>query len=329
MAKKNEDAQVLKDATTETGAPVTEFLKDEKADSFESEFGASLTAGLDGESGDDMDFGLEGGEMNLSQIPILKLTQAMTPEVQDREYKDIYAGMFMNDSTKTPVGESLVVRVMRAWRCRAKFAPRGEGNNSIECTCPTYNSPEGDIGSEHGACATCVYNNFDAPERCQLQYHMVVATENDPHELFRIILSKTSYKASKKLENGLRALGSRFRNTPSFAFKVKISVGEETNTKINSKYYVYKVDVVPPVPGEALIPEELKEEFMESFKEVKRLRDNSVDYHKRMLANKAASENPEISNDSFSGMTTDVLNSFGIEDVDADHSDPKGENIPF
>ena len=45
MAKKNEDAQVLKDATTETGAPVTEFLKDEKADGFGSEFGASLTAG--------------------------------------------------------------------------------------------------------------------------------------------------------------------------------------------------------------------------------------------------------------------------------------------
>ena len=57
MAKKNEDAQVLKDATTETGAPVTEFLKDKKADNFGSEFGTSLTAGLDGESGDDMDFG--------------------------------------------------------------------------------------------------------------------------------------------------------------------------------------------------------------------------------------------------------------------------------
>lgn len=328
MVKKNE---VFKDSAGETGAPVSEFLKEEKSGSagFGSEFGSSLTTGLDGGVGDEMDFGIEGGGMTLSGIPIMKLTQAMTPEVQDRDKKDIYAGIFMNDSTKTALGETVEVRVLRMWKCRAKFFPRDSGQTNVECTCPTFRDPEGDFGSQYGNCAKCPFNNFDAVDHCQQQYHIIVSLADNPTEMYRIILSKSSYKVGRKLEQGLRAIGSRYRKQPVYMFKVLVSAVEEYNKRVNAKYYVYKLDVVPPAPGEPLLPEELADEFREVFMEAAELRNNSIDYHKRMLANKAAEENPDISDSTFGDMNDTVMNALGLENADKETPAPKGEDIPF
>ena len=285
---------------------------------------SSLTEGLNGETVEMMDFGIEGTKLTLSQIPILKLTQAMTPEVQDRNYKDIFAGMFINDTTKEAIGEVVEARVMRAWRCRAKFAPRESGSNAIECSCPTFMSPQ-DIGSEYGPCNKCMYNNFEMKEHCQTQYHLIVAINNDPRNLYRIILSKTSYKAGRKLDTGLQALGSRFRGNPVYMFKIRISAEEATNKAINSKYYVYKLEVINPVPGEPLLPEEIADEFKESFIEIAKLREDAINYHKNLVATKEQERESQATESAFDAMGESVTASFGIT-TDA----PGGsEDIPF
>lgn len=291
-------------------APKKEIFK-EPANEIDNIASASLSTGIDGSEVDIMDFGIEGTKLTLSQIPVLKLTQAMTPEVQDREYPNIYAGMFINDVTKQPLGEEVEARVMRAWRCRAKFAPRESGSNSIECSCPTFMHPQGDFGSEYGACNKCIHNNFEMREHCQTQYHMIIAVNNDPHDLYRVILSKTSYKAGRKLDSGLQALGSRYRGNPVFMFKIKISADEATNKAINSKYYTYRIDVIPPEPGAELLPAELVDEFKDSFLEIAKLREDQLNYHKTLLENKAA-EAADAPAAAFGDMGETIADSIGL-----------------
>ena len=287
----------------------------------------SLTEDLNGESVDMMDFGIEGSKLTLSQIPILKLTQAMTPEVQDRNLKDIYAGMFINDTTKEAIGDVVEARVMRAWRCRAKFAPRESGSNAIECSCPTFMNPKGDVGSEYGPCSKCMFNNFEMKEHCQTQYHLIVALNNDPRDLYRIILSKTSYKAGRKLDTGLQALGNRFRGKPVYMFKIRISADEVTNKAINSKYFVYKLEVINPVAGEPLIPEEIEDEFKDSFLEIAKLREDAIKYHASLVESKAQERASQESESAFDDLSASVTDSLGLNDEPA--SNGGSEDVPF
>lgn len=300
-------------------APKKEIFKEPEVEIASS----SLSATIDGDNIDMMDFGIEGTKLTLSQIPVMKLTQAMTPEVQDRDYRDIYAGMFINDVTKQPLGDVVEARVMRAWRCRAKFAPRESGTNAIECSCPTFMHPQGDFGSEYGPCNKCLHNNFEMREHCQTQYHMIVALNNDPRDLYRIILSKTSYKAGRKLDASLQSLGSRYRGKPVFMFKIRISADEATNKAINSKYFVYKIEVIPPTPDEPLLPEELMDEFKESFLEIAKLREDQLNYHKALLETKEK-EAMDAPAAAFGDMGETIADSIGLGDT------PGGsEDVPF
>lgn len=233
------------------------------------------------------DIGIEGGAVTFSSIPVLKLTQAMSPEVQDRNFPDVYAGMFINDTTKECLGEEVTCRILRTWRSRAKFVPR-EAGSGIECSCPTYNSPDGDFGSEYGSCRTCMYNNFTQSDHCLTQYNMIITINDNPTDMYRVILSKTSFKAGRTLDTALRALSTRYKRQPIFMFKVKISAKEATNTKIGSKYFVYKLDVIPPKADEPLLNEDSIPEYIDAMHQIADIRTAQLEYHKRQLTEKSS-----------------------------------------
>lgn len=302
MAKEKE---VLKSVDAPTATPVTEFLDSSFDDS-------------------ELDFGLENERRSLSQYPLLKLMQSLSPEVQDRSFPDIYAGTLVNDVTKACLGEKVEIRIMRTWRSRVKFPPREEGGSNIECSCPTYNEP-GECGTNYGRCDSCEFNNFDVPNRCMPQYQIVAAIGDNPYDLVRIILSKTSYRAGSKLDRALRALGSKYRGKPVYMFKVMLSAEEVTNPRIGVKYFVYKLDVIPPVEGEPLLPPELEQEFKDVFLEVRDLRREAMEYHKAQVADKASQVSPVAGalGSSMASMSSDIMGSFGSS------SDLASEEVPF
>lgn len=265
------------------------------------------------------DIGIEGGSLTFSSIPVLKLTQAMSPEVQDRNLPDVYAGMFINDTTKESLGEEVMCRILRTWRSRAKFVPR-EAGTGIECSCPTYNSPDGDFGSEYGNCKTCMYNNFSQSDHCMTQYNMIITVNDNPAEMYRVILSKTSFKAGRTLDTALRALSTKYKRQPIFMFQVKLSAKEATNTKIGSKYYVYKLDVVPPKGDEPLLNEDLIPEYVDAMHTIADIRKAQLDYHTRQLSEKSSFDSQSEPTSEFEKLGTSL----------AEELAPGGsEEVPF
>lgn len=310
MVRKSENKDILKTPDTDT-----------VSDSFKTT--------LNGDISDVDDFGIEGMKLTLSQIPVLKLTQAMTPEVQDREFKDIYAGMFINDVTKEALGDTVSARIMRAWRCRTKFAPRESGTTQVECSCPTFMSAEGDTGSEYGLCARCMYNNFNEADHCQTQYCMIVALDDNPHDLYRIILSRTSYKVGRTVDSALQVLRNKYRNMPSYMFKITITAEEAVNRKINSRYYVYNIKVDTPKPEDFEMAEDLAAEFKDSFRMVADLRKESLERHRQMLETKKVEEASTSTTESdFAAMGESIGNEleFGTEPTGVSMS---SEDVPF
>lgn len=249
------------------------------------------------------DIGIEGGSVTFSSIPVLKLTQAMSPEVQDRNFPDIYAGMFINDTTKECLGESVTCRILRTWRSRAKFVPR-EAGTGVECSCPTYNAAEGDFGTEYGSCRTCMYNNFTQADHCLTQYNMIITVNDNPNEMYRVILSKTSFKAGRTLDTALRALSTKYKRQPIFMFQVKISAKEATNTKIGSKYYTYKLDVIPPKADEPLLNEDAIPEYIDAMHQIADIRKAQLDYHQRQLNSKSSLDTTNQASTDFEKMGT-------------------------
>lgn len=319
----NED----KESEEDTMAPKQQILKTPETETMES---ASLVSDFAGEFvGMEDDFGMEGMQRTLSSIPVLKLTQAMTPEAQSREFPDVYPGMFINDATKEPLGDDLTVRIIRSWKCRTKFAPR-EAGGQIECSCPTYGNAAGDFGTEYGRCSGCMFNNFDMADHCQTQYQLIVAMENNPDDLYRIILSKTSFAAGRVLEKGMAALASKYKKVPVYAFKVKVSVKEQTNTKRGAKYFVYKLEPVKPEPGEALVPEELKEGFKDVYLDIAELRKDALAHHQAAIEAKAAQnelDNASSVDKEFASMGAALEDTLKV--AGGSESVPFDEEIPF
>jgi hypothetical protein len=94
-------------------------------------------------------------------------------------------------------------------------------------------------------------------------------------------------------------------------FKIKISADEATNKAINSKYYTYRIDVIPPEPGAELLPAELVDEFKESFLEIAKLREDQLNYHKNLLENKEA-EAKDAPAAAFGDMGETIADSIGL-----------------
>lgn len=309
-------------------APVEEAAKEEKI-----EESAALTSTVNGDNvsneGFDISDFIEGSEMTLSQIPTLKLTQALTPEVTSGEYEDIRPGMFIDDVTKEVLGTEVKFRLIMMWRQRVKFPPREEGSNTIECSCPTANRyAEGDIGSTYGPCAKCNYLNFDAKDHCQPQYTIVVALNNDPHALYRIILSRTSLKAGKVFGDAFQTQYNRFSKykLPLFMFEGILRAKKVKNPKINAVYYVNDLEVIP-VTEVPTMEAELKEEFMQTCLEVRELRKNQIETGLTIAKEnmeKRAEENTDT--ESFKEINSNLAADMGLEDVPEAE---ENEKVPF
>lgn len=269
------------------------------------------------EMDDDLDSGLESFTRTITNLPIISLTQPLTPEVQDDERPDITAGVLMDSMSKAFLGKSVKVHVFRAWRARAKFPPRDSGSKTVECYCPLDGSQA--YGTTYGKCTQCPFYDFKTPERCQQQYHLVVGIGDNPDNLYRIILQKTSYKFGKKLVEALDTLKSK-EKLPIYNFVVNVSAEKVTQKHI---YFVFHFDIT----DERLDPT-LRPAFSATFKEVHDLRQESLEYHQELLARKKA-ENASIASEESSKDMEDLAN-ITDSDFKLTADDPAAEeDAPF
>lgn len=183
------------------------------------------------------DYGMEGFEesaITLQTLPILALAQSQTPEVVEGEIEGLKAGVLMNNTTKMPLGSEIELIAYKLWPGRTKFPPRGD-NGPIECF-----SPDGVCGRTYGKCAECGFRDFSLKDKCQDQKFFVVAPVDNPHELYRLIFSKSNFKVGKTLENTLKAECQK-NKFPIYGVKFKLTTKRVKNESSNSYYFVFEV----------------------------------------------------------------------------------------
>lgn len=207
---------------------------------------------------------------NLSSVPLIKLLQSMSPEAKDhRTYPNLYPGCIIDSITKECLGTAVTAQdkaalgiedpkdrvesviklyVLLHFRSRVKFPPRSTGINTIECSCMYTIPGQDDYGSKYGACKTCKFSEFGRPDACRQQGTVVFALADDPTKMYRVILSKTSYKAYRSLVDGIMAslkTCAKLDNgkaLPPFVIPVYLYAKEEEN-KSHDTYNVFNVVV--------------------------------------------------------------------------------------
>lgn len=299
---------------------------------------SALTTTADGGQSGDWEFAdaIEGAQMTLSQIPALKLTQNMTPEVTSRDYPDIYAGMYINDLTKEVISDDkgeVRFRLISMWQSRVKFPPRESGNTSIECSCPTYNARTrglGDVGTTYGDCAKCMYNNWDSKEKCTPQYTLVIALNDNPHDLYRVILSRTSYKAGSTFSSALKTLMYRFakEKLPLFMFEGILTAKEVKNPRINAMYFVSNLEAAP-VKEAPTMDESLREEFTQAYNEIRTMREQQITFAKQRAEENMNERNEARDTaDTFNSISSNIADEMGLTDS-AEAPTVENEKVPF
>lgn len=277
--------------------------------------------------GFNLDDFIEGAELTLSQIPTLKLIQALTPEVTSGEYPDIRPGMFIDDVTKEVIGTDVEFRLVMMWRQRVKFPPRESGQTAIECSCPTVSKGAvGDIGTTYGHCKTCNFYNFDSKEHCNAQYTLVVALDNDPNKLYRIIVSRTSASAGKNFSDAFATQYNRFAKyrLPLFMFRGVLSAKKAKNNKINATYFVNELKVIPETEVPTM-EESLKAEFIERYKEIRTLRQNQIDTGLAIAKDNMAKRGAErADSEEFNELNSNLAADMGLEE-----GAPTTDKTPF
>lgn len=178
--------------------------------------------------------GFEEEEVRLSNLPVLTVTQSLTPEVVDGEIPGMKAGILMNSATKEPLGVSQKVRIYRLWNARVMLPPRGEGSF------PICSSVDGKTGSKYGNCAGCPRKGFTA-DSCRDQGYFIGALESDPTQLIRLIMWKSSRANGRKLVKILSDK-SKEHNTPIYSVVVTVSAVKKKNEKQNATYWVMDVE---------------------------------------------------------------------------------------
>jgi len=273
---------------------------------------------------------IEGMEMSLSQIPTLKLMQALSPEVTSGDNENIHPGIFINDVTGEIIGNSAKFRLIGMWRQRVKFPPRDAGNSNIECSCPTASEfAKGDIGTTYGPCATCNFMNFDSKDHCAPQYTLVVALNDNPNDLYRIILSRTSYKSGKEFAGKLHTQSQKFKklNLPMFMFESLVTAKKVKNAKINATYYVIDLDV-PPIAEAPTMDEAIKAEFIETFKEVMNLRKRQIETARKIALDNMKEEADSATND-FKDVSSNIAEDMGLDVETEAATDTAEAKLPF
>lgn len=208
--------------------------------------------------------GFEESAITMQTLPIMALAQSQTPEVVEGETEGLKAGVLMNNTTKLPLGAELDLIAYKLWPGRTKFPPRGD-NGPIECF-----SPDGICGRTYGKCAECGFRDFSLKEKCQDQRFFVVAPDESPNEMYRLIFAKSNFKVGKTLENILKAECQK-NKLPIYGVKFKLSTKRVKNEQANSYYYVFEVKPA------GLVAKERLAELSANFRTVTDLRKESLE----------------------------------------------------
>ena len=218
--------------------------------------------------------GFEDEKLTIQSIPVLQLAQAQTPEVAEGATEGLHAGSLMNNVTKLPIGDTVEVLVYKMWDGRAKFSPRDAGG-MIECW-----SPDGVTGNVNGECATCPFSGFDLKDKCLEQDCFIVGLADNPHEVYRLIFSKSNKRMGAKFKSMI-ASECRKAGRPIYGVKMLISTKRVKNEKASAYYYVFDVKPAGLVEEEALTDirgvylqmTEIRKSSLEDFKEYHKEKD--------------------------------------------------------
>lgn len=235
--------------------------------------------------------GFEEDSLSLTSYPILTLAQALTPETSVED-SGIRAGMLMNSVTREPIGKSLEVIVYKMWRSLCKMPPRADGSF------PLCYSVDRVQGSTNGKCAACPYMQ-STKDRCKDQHYFVIAPADEPNNIMRMIMWKSSSPEGRKLSNILKAECSRHQRN-IWGVTVNISSVQE-ESKQGAKYFVFKVS-----PGRVLTKEE-EAELRPNYVLATSLRNKQVeDFYAYIEKAKELTENAPPDDDEFSKSLGDV-----------------------
>ncbi len=204
--------------------------------------------------------GFEESTYSLTDLPIISLGQALSPEVGEGK---INQGDLFNTVTKEKLGDlktPVEIIVYKAWPSRTKFAPRGSKGPKVECS-----SPDGVRGSK-GECKKCPLNNFSLRDRCTEQRSFIVALASAPGALMRLIFSRSNMAVGRKLEKSLIAALNEKKIPHSFGITMLLGSAKEKNDSTNSTYFVFTAEV-----GK-VIPEDQRDELLGYANEAAELR---------------------------------------------------------
>lgn len=179
--------------------------------------------------------GFEEEEVRLSNLPVITVTQSLTPEVVEGEIEGMKPGILMNSVTKEPLGVLQKMRIYRMWNARVMLPPRGEGNF------PICSSVDGKTGSKYGRCAACMHKGISSSS-CRDQGYFIGALADEPESLVRLIMWKSSRTSGRKLVK-LLTDESKKHDTPIYSVVVNVIAAKRRNEKQNATYWIMDVEL--------------------------------------------------------------------------------------
>lgn len=189
--------------------------------------------------------GLEEADESDLRLPMLRLMQALSPEVQDGAARP---GDIVNGLTRQVYGRQLVIVPVKHSKQRVLFPPRGAVERAPRCRAPDGKTPV--AGGEGGpTCAECrfaAWRDREPPE-CT-QYYLFASLVEGSAEPVALSMASSNLKIAKGLIS-MAKYGPAAR-LPLYGWRYQLSTTEEQNQK--GRYYVYRVLPLGPVTDRAL-----------------------------------------------------------------------------
>lgn len=203
-----------------------------------------------------------GIEATVTSLPFVSLLQALSPAVSSGEVEGARAGLLINSMTSELYGQSLEVIVYRPWRSRCIMPPREEGSFPI---CSTLDMKQGihqDLGLKD--CATCELKGI-SNDSCRDQYWFIVAPANDPSNLMRMNMWKSSAPAGRKLLSLIAAESRKYAAKAKGIYQLKFKIeSKKVTSKTGNVYYVFDVSAAGMVDESISINDTLRPTFHEA-----------------------------------------------------------------
>jgi len=187
--------------------------------------------------------GFEDMEIEDLIIPYAKLTQPLSPEVQEED-SSIKAGAILNSLTSYSYKKPLKFIPLMFRKRRIKWFPRETGGG-MECASIDAKRP--DVGSLLAPkCSVCEWaqwsrseNEENVPPDCNLFYvfpSIVLGLPDQDNKLIAISFGRTNFQTGKRLVNIARMGGGDIFTRP-----YQLTTKKETNDK--GTYWVFGVDI--------------------------------------------------------------------------------------